>query len=80
MENYFSPEAWSIEGNIVILEMPCFRILDYGIMEFAENNTKNTTRRAATCIQYRCYEMDKTSIFMFEILEPGGSALGKYSI
>ena len=24
-----------------------------------------------------CYEMDKTSIFMFEILEPGGSALGK---
>ena len=21
-----------------------------------------------------CYEMDKTSIFMFEILEPGGSA------
>ena len=21
---------------------------------------------------YRCYEMDKTSIFMFEILEPGG--------
>ena len=26
------------------------------------------------------YEMDKTSIFMFEILEPGGSALGKYSI
>ena len=27
-----------------------------------------------------CYEMDKTSIFMFEILEPGGSALGKYSI
>ena len=30
-----------------------------------------------TCI---CYEMDKTSISMFEILEPGGSALGKYSI
>ena len=29
---------------------------------------------------YHCYEMDKTSIFMFEILEPGGSALGKYSI
>ena len=27
-----------------------------------------------------CYEMDKTSISMFEILEPGGSALGKYSI
>ena len=27
-----------------------------------------------------CYEMDKTSIFMFEILEPGGSALGKYGI
>ena len=27
-----------------------------------------------------CYEMDKTSIFMFEILEPEGSALGKYSI
>ena len=26
------------------------------------------------------YEMDKTSISMFEILEPGGSALGKYSI
>ena len=24
--------------------------------------------------------MDKTSISMFEILEPGGSALGKYSI
>ena len=21
---------------------------------------------------FRCYEMDKTSIFMFEILEPGG--------
>ena len=31
---------------------------------------------------YNCYEMDKTSICMFEILEPGGggSALGKYSI
>ena len=28
----------------------------------------------------RCYEKDKTGIFMFEILEPGGSALGKYSI
>ena len=28
----------------------------------------------------QCYEMDKTSIFMFEILEPVGSALGKYSI
>ena len=27
-----------------------------------------------------CYEMGKTSISMFEILEPGGSALGKYSI
>ena len=27
-----------------------------------------------------CYEMDKTGISMFEILEPGGSALGKYSI
>ena len=27
-----------------------------------------------------CYEVDKTSISMFEILEPGGSALGKYSI
>ena len=26
---------------------------------------------------YFCYEMDKTSIFMFEIFEPGGSALGK---
>ena len=38
-----------------------------------------------SCTQYNkrtwyCYEMDKTSIFMFEILEPGGSALGKYSI
>ena len=27
-----------------------------------------------------CYEMDKTSISMFEILKPGGSAWGKYSI
>ena len=27
-----------------------------------------------------CYEMDKTSISMFEILEPGGSAFGQYSI
>ena len=27
-----------------------------------------------------CYEMDKTSISMFEIPEPGGSALGQYSI
>ena len=27
-----------------------------------------------------CYEMGKTSISMFEILEPGGSALGKDSI
>ena len=27
-----------------------------------------------------CYEMDKTSISMFEILEPRGSALGKYSL
>ena len=25
-----------------------------------------------------CYEMDKTNISMFEILEPGGSALGQY--
>ena len=28
----------------------------------------------------KCYEMDKTSISMFEILEPEGSAVGKYSI
>ena len=24
-----------------------------------------------------CYEMDKTSIFMFEILEPGGVSFGQ---
>ena len=35
---------------------------------------------AIRIVQSLCYEMDKTSIFMFEILEPGGSALGKYSI
>ena len=29
---------------------------------------------------FGCYEMDKTSISMFEILEPRGSSLGKYSI
>ena len=27
-----------------------------------------------------CYEMDKTNISMFEIIEPGGSALGQYIV
>ena len=42
------------------------------------------TSRIVTCFfslrENLCYEMDETSISMFEILEPGGSALGKYSI
>ena len=48
------------------------------IPEHSLGNTGNT--KICPMGRYMCYEMDKTSIFMFEILEPRGSALGKYSI
>ena len=50
----------------------------YTLCHFGGGQLHNTIPRQFISIM--CYEMDKTSIFMFEILEPGGSALGKYSI